>query len=130
MFLSRVSLVTLALLSAGATQAQAFGRPATPAEVKLWNIDILPDGTGLPEGKGSVAQGAKLYNRSDCRQPGIGAQQFPLSRRPQLCGTNTLAAINASVIDAPGVTVTLSREYATTAAAGASGRAGSALPFA
>jgi len=54
-------LTVLATAQVHADERQ-FGRPATPAEVKLWNIDILPDGTGLPEGKGSVAQGLKVFN--------------------------------------------------------------------
>ena len=49
-----------------------FGRSATPAEVSLWNIDILPDGTGLPDGSGSVAQGKTLFtsNCMGCHGPG------------------------------------------------------------
>src|SRR5215468_5115053 len=37
--------------------AYDFGRPATPEEIKLWDIDVLPDGRGLPEGSGTAAQG-------------------------------------------------------------------------
>lgn len=39
----------------------ALGRAALPQEVKAWNIDIRPDGQGLPAGKGSVKQGEKLF---------------------------------------------------------------------
>ena len=38
-----------------------FGRPATPNEIKAWDIDVMPDGTGLPEGKGSVEEGDSIY---------------------------------------------------------------------
>lgn len=38
-----------------------FGRPATLAEIAAWDIDVMPDGTGLPEGEGTVDQGARLY---------------------------------------------------------------------
>lgn len=38
-----------------------FGRPATEAEIAAWDIDVRPDGTGLPEGSGSVAEGAAIY---------------------------------------------------------------------
>ena len=37
--------------------AYDFGRPATPDEIKLWDIDVRPDGTGLPQGSGTVAHG-------------------------------------------------------------------------
>lgn len=39
----------------------ALGRTALPQEVKAWDIDIRPDGTGLPVGKGSVKQGEQLF---------------------------------------------------------------------
>ena len=38
-----------------------LGRAASAAEVAGWNIDVLPDGTGLPPGKGSVSQGKTVY---------------------------------------------------------------------
>ncbi len=38
-----------------------IGRKATPAEVKGWDIDVRPDGQGLPEGKGTVEQGEVLF---------------------------------------------------------------------
>jgi len=37
------------------------GRTATEAELKAWNTDIMPDGTGLPVGKGSVEDGDELF---------------------------------------------------------------------
>lgn len=38
-----------------------FGRPATEEEIAAWDIDVRPDGTGLPEGSGTVAEGAVIY---------------------------------------------------------------------
>ncbi len=38
-----------------------FGRAATPEEIAAWDIDVMPDGTGLPPGEGSVGEGAELY---------------------------------------------------------------------
>jgi S-disulfanyl-L-cysteine oxidoreductase SoxD len=39
-----------------------YGTPISEADLELWNIDIrTPDGKGLPPGKGSVADGAKVY---------------------------------------------------------------------
>ncbi len=38
-----------------------FGRTPTKNEIKAWNIDVMPDGTGLPEGEGSVSDGDDLY---------------------------------------------------------------------
>lgn len=38
-----------------------LGRPALPEEIKAWDIDVRPDGTGAPVGKGSVKQGEELF---------------------------------------------------------------------
>jgi cytochrome c len=35
--------------------------PISEANIKAWNIDVLPDGTGLPAGSGTVQQGAAIY---------------------------------------------------------------------
>ena len=38
-----------------------FGREATQAEIGAWDIDVMPDGRGLPAGRGTVAEGAAIY---------------------------------------------------------------------
>jgi cytochrome c len=39
-----------------------FGKPISEADLAAWNIDIrTPDGLGLPAGRGTVAEGKKLY---------------------------------------------------------------------
>ena len=39
-----------------------FGKPISEADVAAWNIDVrTSDGLGLPPGRGSVAEGAKIY---------------------------------------------------------------------
>ncbi len=37
------------------------GKRATANEQKAWDIDVMPDGTGLPEGSGSVEFGDEVY---------------------------------------------------------------------
>ena len=59
------SLVLL-MLSAGLQAADkaghyGVGQLATPAQIKGWDIDVRPDGAGLPEGSGSVLDGEVLY---------------------------------------------------------------------
>ena len=39
-----------------------LGRVALPEEVAAWDIDVRPDGQGLPEGSGTVATGGELYD--------------------------------------------------------------------
>ncbi|MES2455916.1 MAG: cytochrome c [Bacteroidota bacterium] len=38
-----------------------FGRTATNKEIALWDIDVRPDGKGLPAGQGDVLKGKALY---------------------------------------------------------------------
>lgn len=40
-----------------------LGQPAPETLVKGWNLSVFPDGRGLPEGAGSVAEGKKIYNQ-------------------------------------------------------------------
>ncbi|WP_457750100.1 c-type cytochrome [Sulfurimonas sp.] len=39
-----------------------YGRVPTAEEYAEWNSDIMPDGTGLPEGQGSVSDGEEIYD--------------------------------------------------------------------
>jgi mono/diheme cytochrome c family protein len=50
-------------LGAGVIHAEGpgLGQPISEADVGKWNITILGDGTGLPPGSGTAAQGAKIY---------------------------------------------------------------------
>ena len=38
-----------------------YGKPATTEEIAGWDIDVRPDGQGLPPGSGSVLTGERLY---------------------------------------------------------------------
>ncbi|NKB87206.1 MAG: c-type cytochrome [Acidobacteria bacterium] len=38
-----------------------FGAPASDERIARWDIDIKPDGEGLPTGRGTVSEGATLY---------------------------------------------------------------------
>ena len=38
-----------------------IGRPATPDEIRVLDIDVNPSGVGLPDGRGTVAEGAATY---------------------------------------------------------------------
>jgi S-disulfanyl-L-cysteine oxidoreductase SoxD len=42
-------------------ETPSLGKPVSEADIAGWNIDILPDGSGLPPGSGTPAQGAKVY---------------------------------------------------------------------
>ena len=38
-----------------------LGRPATEEEIRAWDIDVGPNGEGLPPGRGTVKQGAMVF---------------------------------------------------------------------
>ena len=42
-------------------ETPGLGKPITEADIAAWNIDVLPDGTGLPPGSGTAKQGAPIY---------------------------------------------------------------------
>ena len=41
-----------------------LGREALPEEIAAWDIDVRPDGVGLPVGSGRVADGGVLYDEN------------------------------------------------------------------
>ena len=60
--LGSVIVFTLVLSSSAAFgQAPNLGKPIDPADIAVWDINILPDGTGLPPGSGTAAEGARVY---------------------------------------------------------------------
>ncbi|HEY3286250.1 MAG TPA: c-type cytochrome [Gemmatimonadaceae bacterium] len=69
-----------------------LGRAATPAEVAALNVDVAPDGAGLPTGSGSVAQGADLFQKKCAMCHGPKGQGMPpafpllISRDPKAEG--------------------------------------------
>ena len=65
---SLFALATVLVFGAGAAFAQSpggqtpkLGKPISEADIKAWDISVLPDGTNLPPGNGTSAQGAKIY---------------------------------------------------------------------
>ena len=56
------SALSLAIM-AGASMAETphLGKPIDEAAIANWDISIMPDGTGLPKGSGTPAQGAPIF---------------------------------------------------------------------
>ncbi len=80
------------------TGTYGFGEPATEEEIARWDIDVGPDGEGLPPGSGTVEEGAVVYEAACARCHGLtgiegefgpvvateGAEAFPFGREPDL----------------------------------------------
>jgi cytochrome c len=63
-----------------AKRLYGIGRAATPQEIAGWDIDVRPDGQGLPPGQGSVKDGEEIYltRCAACHgEFGEGAGRFP-----------------------------------------------------
>jgi len=73
-----------------ATEHYGLGRPATSAEIATRDVDVGPDGAGLPPGHGSVAEGVSLYAAkcASCHGP-EGQGQLPTY--PRLIGRDSIA---------------------------------------
>ena len=72
-----------------------FGQPATAEQIAGWDIDIRPDGQGLPPGSGSVADGEWLYEEqcAECHGSfGEGVGRYPVLAALQL-GCAVLATV-------------------------------------
>lgn len=49
-------------LPAHAPDRFGFGAEASGTRVAMWDIDVRPDGAGLPAGRGTVAEGRNVFN--------------------------------------------------------------------
>lgn len=61
--LKALAIAGMILLGASPALAErlGLGREALPEEIAAWDIDVRPDGQGLPEGRGTVAQGEEKF---------------------------------------------------------------------
>jgi cytochrome c len=72
----RCSALVLATVATLAAQSPKYGvgRPPTPEEIRGLGAAIAPDGTGLPEGSGTVAAGREVFAASCARCHGEKAE--------------------------------------------------------
>jgi cytochrome c len=46
----------------GAPEGPRLGQPVTPQEIAAQDINVFPDGAGLPSGQGTAAEGRAIYD--------------------------------------------------------------------
>jgi cytochrome c len=65
------ALLAAGLMLLAQSPKYGVGRAPTPEEIRSMDITIPPDGTGLPAGRGTAAQGRDIYSRrcSRCHGP-------------------------------------------------------------
>jgi S-disulfanyl-L-cysteine oxidoreductase SoxD len=110
----RTVLAALFTLAIGANAARAadtpgLGKPISEADIKPWDISILADGTNLPPGSGTAAQGEKLFVDKGCNQchgdGGKGGRSNMLVGSPSLTAPGITA--NKTIANFWGQTSTL-----------------------
>ncbi len=93
------------MLSAGA-EAPRLGKPISAEEAAKWDLNVFPDGKGLPQGRGTAIEGKVIYDQkcASCHgEGGRGATAEELAG-----GTNPLDS------NAPDKTIGFYWPYATT----------------
>ena len=80
-----------------------IGRAATPEEIKKIDIDVMPDGRGLPDGKGTSIEGAKVYAAKCASCHGANGQGGSADRLvDRESGTNWDFATNPKLVKTVG----------------------------
>ena len=86
-------------IGAGAVRAESphLGKPIGQNDLAEWDINILPDGTNLPPGSGTAADGAKIFAdkcalcHGDKGQGGVAARLIGGPAKVSLNGGKTIA---------------------------------------
>ena len=86
-----VALIAIAA-SAQAAEHYGFGRTPTAGEIAAWNIDVRADGRGLPQGHGSVGEGAVLFAEKCAGCHGEKGERLASPIEPLVGGIGTLAS--------------------------------------
>jgi len=82
-----ITVITLIIIFlnpvfAEAPQSPNLGQPASPEQIAHWDIGVMPDGEGLPAGKGTAQEGKAIYDKHcvACHGPeGVGGTADPLA---------------------------------------------------
>src|SRR4051812_48728905 len=73
-------------------QGPKLGKPVSEADVAGWDVNVLPDGTGLPAGGGTPAEGARIYT---VKCAGCHGQEGKGGTNSKLVGGDRIKTIDA-----------------------------------
>jgi len=79
-FVLGASVCVFAAMNAAAQQGPGLGAPIVAEDLAAWDINIQPDGTGLPPGSGNAATGAQLFAANCVACHGVGGVGQPNDR--------------------------------------------------
>jgi len=92
----RKLLIAAAVLALGSSaalaQAPNLGEPFNEKDLGAWDVNAMPDGTGLPPGSGTPAQGAPIYAQKCAACHGEGGKG---GRNAALVGSPPINGIDA-----------------------------------
>jgi cytochrome c553 len=92
------SAVLVALALCGGTalaEGPGLGKSIDPADIAAWDISIQPDGSGLPPGSGTPAEGAKIFAGACTQCHGQDGKGTTVSPTP-LVGGGPITDISAA----------------------------------
>lgn len=76
--------LALALLASGDSSSEKaryeLGMKISERDLAAWNIDVRPDGAGLPPGRGSVTEGKEIYLAKCSACHGESGEGSPMDR--------------------------------------------------
>ena len=68
-----------------------LGRPATAEDIRRWDTEVGPDGAGLPAGRGTVTEGAKVYAQKCAACHGATGAEGPMDKLVDTVARETFA---------------------------------------
>ena len=100
--------------SAASAQNLNLGKPISPTDFAAWDIDVEPDGAGLPPGSGTSDQGAPIFAEqcSACHGEGGKGAQTTTSGAP--AAPAVVSDMKRNGIDDTTLTIANYWPYATT----------------
>jgi S-disulfanyl-L-cysteine oxidoreductase SoxD len=100
--------------SAASAQNLNLGKPISPTDFAKWDIDVEPDGAGLPPGSGTADQGAPIFAEqcSACHGEGGKGAQTTTSGAP--AAPPVVSDVKRNGIDDTTLTIANYWPYATT----------------
>src|SRR5215469_15632097 len=95
---SALGLALCLTASAASADGPGLGKPIDQAEIAAWDIGVAPDGTGLPPGAGTPAQGAPIYAEkcAQCHGPDGKGGVTGVNAAP-LVGADPITDISAAM---------------------------------
>ncbi|MBC7945159.1 MAG: cytochrome c [Burkholderiales bacterium] len=69
-----LTLCVSQVLAAGPAKTPRLGKPISAEQAAKWNLNVFPDGTGLPAGSGSAVEGRVVYDQQCASCHGEGGR--------------------------------------------------------